>query len=206
MKLSRRKQHIPGCAAAAARIGGMKVPIGASNVLARRKAKGAGSAVDGVGSTLEFEEHAHRCFIQVQMEAAKPERTSIFFVAESGTQTKRAEGGRPTGRGPHLHFPLELLLIARRARCPSGRLGRHHSAPRAAPDHLGRRRGLKAKPQKASAPPKVRIRRVVERVLLENPPMLNRAKTPNSTDEGGQIRDPELDFGFAMGAAAGGHN
>src|SRR5271154_4576475 len=90
IKLSRRKQHISGRAAAAARIGGMKVPIGASNILARRKAEGAGNAVDGAGSAFEFEEHAHRCFIQVQMKPPKAERTPIFFVAKGGTQAKRA--------------------------------------------------------------------------------------------------------------------
>ena len=90
MRLLRSKQHISGRSAAAAAIGGMEVPISAPNIVLGRKAEGAGNAIDRSRSALDLKEHAHRCFIQVQMEAGEAERCPVLFVAEAGAQAKRA--------------------------------------------------------------------------------------------------------------------
>ena len=113
------KYHIAGLAAVAAAIGGVDVPICATNVDGRSVAEGACDAVDCGGAAFEFEEGANGCFIQVQVEAAKAKTGAVLFVAEGGFKAEARELGGPiVGSWRGDYFPFGTFFVT--ATFPAG--------------------------------------------------------------------------------------
>ena len=107
------KYHVARLAAVASAIGGVDIPICATNVRKGCIAERAGDALDCGGLTLEFQECAEGCFIQVQVEAAEMETGAVLFVAERGSEAEARELGGPiAGMAARDYFPFGAFFVA----------------------------------------------------------------------------------------------
>ncbi len=85
-RFPRGEQHIFRSDAAAAAIGGVKIPIGGAEVVLRREAESFRGLVDGFWRAFEFEDDADGGFVEIEMEWAAGEGGAEFFVAEGGAE------------------------------------------------------------------------------------------------------------------------
>ncbi len=188
-----------------AAFGRVEVPIRASNVVARRKSKGASDAVNGFGSALDLQEHPHRRLIEIEMKAGQAKGRPEFLVTEPGPKSERAKDGRPIPRRPGGQFPFEFFFVAR-ARCSRRRsLRSDHSPPQPARDQLRGSGSLDAHSQKAAATPEGFIRRIKEGISLEDSAAAMGTEGAYLPNQPGEIGNAEFNLRFADGWAAREH-
>jgi hypothetical protein len=183
-------------AAASAAISGVQVVIGGPNEVARRITERPGCAVNGSRGTLKLKEDASGRFIQVQMQARKPETRAILLVAEPRTKAQGAKNDRPAMRVFNYDLALEALFIAAPARHRGWGLGRQDRPCGGSKGFPGGSEGFRAKAEHAAATSQVRAGRVEKRVLLEEAPARDSSEAMKRAKEPRDVLDSKLDFNF----------
>src|SRR6185437_413814 len=191
-----REDHISRRLPARATICGVKPPIILPNVVLRTIPESARDAVNRPRRPFQFQEVAHWCFIQVQMNPAQPEGGAVFLIAEPRAEAQRPQRPRPARWLAQNRLALSLPLVSLRGRIARHRHLRGQNAPRRPPSRLA----LGPEPQQAPAPPQIAAGRVVKRVLLEHTLAASGPYRPNAADCLGQIAHAQLDFSLGCGA------
>jgi hypothetical protein len=108
-----REEHVLRLSPATAAVGGVKIPIGAADVVGWRVAELPGYAVDGRGTAFEFEETADGGLVEVKVKGAEAETGSVFVVAKAGTKTDGFEQGGCAAGVADSNFAFEALFVTR---------------------------------------------------------------------------------------------
>src|SRR5271170_2458223 len=86
-----RKNHVSRKAPAPPAIGRMKVAVRGADIVSEGIAEPARQAVNPIGCALQFQKHAHGCFVQVRFDPRKPERGPVFLISEHGMEAEGAK-------------------------------------------------------------------------------------------------------------------
>jgi len=151
-----------------ATVGLKKLPIGALDIVARRKPKGARGPVDRSGGPFELEERANGGLVDLEVEAGEPKSRPVSFIAEAWPESQQEEPRAPSSRPSNEEFSFELLFVARSG-SRNGSLRREDGLPSASGDVP--RPSWALGPQTEEKPPaaEVLFGCVVKRILLEHP-------------------------------------
>jgi hypothetical protein len=197
-KFSRRKHQIPRPATAAATLRSIKIPIGATEIVAWRVAEGASEAVNGLGRTLKFEKDADWSFVEVYGKPWEMEGRAILFISECGPESKGPEESRPAARILQRKFTFEFYFVARGSRGRDWHLGGEERARSASSDEAGRRGRLDTNAKEAAKAVESRVGSVVNGVLLEDAAIAGGAKAAEALEQIREIGDSQFDFDFVM--------
>lgn len=211
-RFSRRERHIFNRTAAAAAIGGINLPIGASNVVAGREAKGSGRTFDGLRRPFKLKKRTHGRFIQVQMKLRKLESGPKFLVDEAGAEAQGNDRACELPRIVEHQFTLEALLISCGTQSPA--FGRRRGfggedSPGGAQFGAGKTGGtlmwtsmcwsLKAQAEEVAGLAEGRVWRVVDGVLLEDAAPGCGTDAAEGAQQWGHVENAQLDLDFADG-------
>jgi hypothetical protein len=214
------EDHISRRSATSAALGDVKVPVGATVIIARGVAKSAGGAIDGAGVAFEFEECTGGGLVEVESELREPIGRSIFLVAEAGAETERAQDLVPAGWWiPDHDFPFELFFVSPRADGARASRGfgfggqdRSGGGGARVPTLGGRRsiesssagcRDFYSDAQQGAAATEVGIGCVVECVPFEDTTFVGGAEAVELAVHLLPVEDAQLHFDFAIRAAMG---
>jgi len=145
--------------------------------------------INGAGRAFEFEEYAHRGFVEVQVKVHAGEAVggSELLVPETWAEAKRLQGFRPAVGGANREFPFEPLLVPRPRRAPQRNAGRSfrgentlRAAGGATPGGGG---GLETQPEKPARLAEIGSGSVIKSVLLEHTATGDRAHAPKPPDQ-----------------------
>lgn len=199
------KYHVAGLAVLAAAVGGVDVPICATNVRGGCVAEGAGYAINRGRVAFEFEECAEGCFIEVQVQAAETETGAVLFVAEGAFKAEAREGGVPIGEmAARDYFPFGAFFVAGilffGAVLGRGSLGCEEYPANAGALCTGGSWGcvFDADAEESAAFAQIGMGRVVEGVGFERAAVRGGAESSDGTDRGSRIGDRQLDLDFAV--------
>lgn len=203
------KEHVPRSNAAAAAFGGVEVPIGGAEIVARGEAEAAGDGVDRGAGTFELEEDAEGRFVEVNVErgeARNAESRAVFLVAKTGTEAEAGE------LAPELAGILDRqlgfeLFFEERARAFGARrswtFGSEPGAPGTAGKGAGGGGGFHAEAEEAAGTEEAGGGSVEEDVVFVDAAASASAEGADFAEDFAQIGDAQLDFDFAMGGHLG---
>ena len=197
------EQHISRSNAPAAAFGGVELPVGDAEEVAKGKSQLARRAADCGGRAFELEDSPDGGLVQVDVEfqTGDAKRGAVFLIAKSGAEAQANETSPKRSGAFNGKLRLQPLLergwrafAARRRRSFRG----HPSTGGTGRDVAGRSRGLSPQPKQTSASAKGGVWGIEQDVVFVDAPASAGSQNANLANDASKIGDAQLDLNFAM--------